>query len=233
MRWAKYLSARPGTQPGSPMDSLGSKRSDVKKVHEQNIKAFWHATCDKFAAQCSVTPKLCLSCITPALPDLDCHLQQRARKASMILTSALLRDLRRRFHSILYSRVQRISSYFLLNASLCAVLIEPEQADLAHAGYNIQFSCCSSMVKAQVPTLDWRSVTPDMWDLRKTRTYVGARYLRPGLLSMYFQYVVLTKVDCSSQLRHYRDYSWLQLGNRIAYEKYLLMRAAVIDNFSV
>lgn len=63
------------------------------------------------------------------------------------------------------------------------------------------------MVKAQVPTLDWRSVTPDMWDLRKTRTYVEARYLRPGLLSMYFQYVVLTKVDCSSQLRHYRDYS--------------------------
>ena len=91
-----------------------------------------------------------LSSIIPSLLDLECHLQQHS--APKTLTSAMLRDFRQRFQTIMQPTAEDFNplpaAACLLDPSLLPVLLEPEQAALLHAA---KLTCCKNVDVLQPP----------------------------------------------------------------------------------
>ena len=113
---------------------------------------------EPFAVQTDILQRdaQALSSIIPVLLDLECHLQQHAAPKS--LTTAMLRDLRRRFEAVMQPSAENFNplptAACLLDPSLSAVLLEPEQAALLHAAktYVIQECGCFSASAASCST---------------------------------------------------------------------------------
>lgn len=95
-----------------------------------------------------------LSSIIPALLDLECHLLQHA--APKALTSSMLRDLRRRFESILQPTAEDFNplpaAACLLEPSLSSVMMQPEQAAMLHAAKTYITQECGSLPTDPVPS---------------------------------------------------------------------------------
>ena len=103
---------------------------------------------EPFAAQTDILQRdaQALSSIIPALLDLECHLQQHA--APKTLTSAMLRDLRHRFGSVMLPTAEDFNplpaAACLLDPSLARVLMAPDQAAVLHAAKSYIMQECDN-----------------------------------------------------------------------------------------